>query len=311
MDGDEAGIVEVPLSIGHDALRVEVIRTGASLVGVHVPDRTGRIANVVRRLGDLGAQHDPGANPYLGAVVGRFANRIAGARVTVEGTAYRLEPNEGRNVLHGGPLGWSHRPWRVIGHRPDALTLELDDPEVPGGFPGGVSALARYVVDGDRLSVVIEATADRPTVVAATHHPYWNLAGGGTVDGHVLRLDGTRFAAVDDERIPTGAWQDSPFRAEGGATLQRHDHWFELSPGRPIERVASELMDPASGRTMELWTDQPGIQVYTGDMLGAGLGARGGVCLEPAVRPDTADSCILVPGRRYRWNATHRFGTVP
>ncbi len=295
----------VPISIGSDDLRVEVLPFGAALIGVWAADRDGRVTNVVLRHDDLFAYATHTTNSYLGATVGRYANRIAGARVEIDDVAHRLIANNGPNTLHGGPIGWAFRPWSVVACDRSAVELELIDCDGEQGFPGRVTVRVRYAVDGGTVSVSAVATTDAPTVVSMTNHAYWNLAGGGVIDGHDLWLDSGRCALVDDAMLPTGSFATID---EGRVPLGRWDNWFEFSAGRDEGDPAARLVDPLSGRALTMWTDQPGAQVYTGDGLKADFIPRVGVCVEAGTIPNSPDACVLRPGETYRWSVRCQFG---
>jgi aldose 1-epimerase len=293
-------------------LAVTVWAYGASLVEVLVPDREGRTGNVVVRLPDLAAYE---SNRYMGATIGRYARCIAGASLAIDGTEYQLDRNEGRHHVHGGTLGFDRFVWSVVdaGREGDelGLTLRLDRPDGDQGYPGAVSATTVYRVTRDRrLTFEHRATTTASTVVDLTNHAAWNLAGAGVVDGHRLRIDADAVLMVDDELIPQGR----PVPVAGGRldyttgreiASDRLDHCFALAGGT----WAAELHDPRSGRTMRISTDQPGLQVYSGDGLPR---PRSGICLQTGTWPNSPNrpdfpSARLDPGSVYRHVTTHDF----
>ena len=226
---DRAEPVTEPLSIGSDDLRVDVIETGASLVGVWVPDRAGVIDNVVLRLEDPRHYRRPERNPYLGSTVGRYANRILGGRIDLDGEGFELTANEGTTSLHGGPDGWSFRTWTVTEHLPDSVTLELVSPDGDMGFPGEVTVAVTYSASGSTLRIEAEAVTDAPTVVSMTNHAYWNLDGaraGSNLDDHRLALASPGYPTPAEAAI--GTWDD----------------WFELDTD-PAAVLAGRLAGPA------------------------------------------------------------------
>ncbi|MFJ2635378.1 aldose epimerase family protein [Streptomyces sp. NPDC087422] len=285
----------------------EILTYGGVLHALHVPDPTGRPANVVLSLPDLAAYASD--TPYFGALVGRYANRISEARFTLNGRHYRLPDNDGGHNLHGGPEGFDSRVWRAE-PLPGALRLTLHSPDGDMGFPGAMDVTVTYVLDDDgTLSLDFEARSDRPTVVNLTNHAYFNLGGseardgaeaasriaGGDVLRHTLYVDADRFLPATPESIPWGpeqAVEGTPFdlnepRPLGDGvrdadpqikTAGGYDHCFVLrgnsggtgeAVGEP--RVAAVLSDPDSGRVMEVRTTQPAIQVYTANKLDGSL----------------------------------------
>lgn len=267
-------------------------------------------------------------NAYQGAVVGRYANRIAGARFGLDGTTHELEANDGENSLHGGHHGYHLRVWTLVDHDEDSLTLGLDSPDGDQGYPGHLSVRARYEVAKDSVSLTLSATCDGRTVVNLTNHSYLNLAAdGSSVDDHVLTVHADRYLPVDGAAIPLGGPEDvtgTPFDLRGGARLgdrvrdghpqvrqaQGIDHSFELRGGGL--REVAVLTEPRTGRRLTLLTDQPALQVYTGNWLdgttwgGGRLLRQGdGVALETQRHPDGPNrpdlaAATLEPGEEYR-----------
>lgn len=251
---------------------------------------------------------------HVGAVAGRYANRIAGGRFPLGGEIVRLEPNEGPNTLHGGPDGFAFRIWRVVEHAPDAIRLALTSPDGDQGFPGTLEAAVTYrLEDGGVLDMLFEATADAPTIVNLTQHSYYNLDGVATIDAHRLEVAADAYLAVDGASLPLGppvALAGTPFDLTAPRPLAdaagplRIDHNYCLAPTRrpsPV-RVATLAVE---GLEMALATTEPGLQVYTGDKLQRGPLPRAGLCLEPQVWPDAPNrpdfpSAVLRPGETYR-----------
>jgi aldose 1-epimerase len=298
-----------------DGLAATVLTYGGHLTEVLVPDRRGRRANVVLRLPDLAAYQDRSRNSYLGALVGRYANRIAAARFRLDGVEHRLAPNEGPNQLHGGPIGFDRHVWEASTSEDDEgadVVLRLTSPEGDQGFPGTLRVEARYRIDvHDQLTISFEAITDAPTVVSLTNHAYWNLAGGGPVTNHLLQVVARSYLEADDEGIPTGRVlpvRGTRFDHRGGRPVQPHlDHCLVLDPADP--QVV--LIDPGSGRRLRLRTDQPGLQVYSA----AGLAdPHTAVCLETQQFPDAPNheqfpSAALRPGERFRATTVIGFDT--
>ncbi|MGE5803687.1 MAG: aldose epimerase family protein, partial [Gemmatimonadota bacterium] len=233
------------------------------VMSLQVPDRGGRLANVV-----LGFEtpEEYAANPrYLGAIVGRYANRIANARFTLDGRTYRLAANSGANHLHGGVTGFDKRVWRAAC---GAAWLELRylSPDGEEGYPGNLDVRVRYTLTADNeLIVEYFATTDKPTPVNLTQHSYFNLAGAGNVTDHLLQIDAEAITAVDQDLIPTGvlepvAGTPFDFRTLTPIGVRRggnYDHNFVLNGG-------VRVVEPKSGRTLDVHTTEPGMQFYTG-----------------------------------------------
>jgi aldose 1-epimerase len=311
-----------------------VLTYGAVLQSVRAPDSAGRPAEVTLGYDDLqGYLSDVG---YLGAVVGRFANRIAQGRFPLDGAEHVLPANHGAACLHGGPEGFHAQLWSAR-EVPGGVELSRTSPDGEMGFPGNLDATVTYTLDDGGLEIRYAAATDRPTVVNLTNHAYWNLAGGGTVEDHVLELPASSFVAVDAELIPTEVTgvEGTPldFRAPRriGDRLRaphpqlRHargyDHAWVLDPSGGL-RLAARVHDPGSGRVLEVLTDQPGVQFYSGNFLDGAVAGRGGramrqgdgLCLETQHLPDSPNrpdfpSTVLRPGERYETRTLLRFGT--
>ncbi|MFC9929604.1 aldose epimerase family protein [Streptomyces sp. NPDC127190] len=298
-------------------VRVRVLSYGGIVQSVEVPDRDGRTTDVVLGFPDLdGYLSHPG--PYLGALVGRYANRIGGARFPLDGRTYALAPNDAPNSLHGGERGFDKRVWEVTPVR-HGVRLSRVSPDGEEGFPGRLEVTATYTLDASgALHLAYEAVTDAPTVVNLTHHGYWNLAGSGLAGGHELRLDASRFTPVDAGLIPTGAFEDVTgsrfdFRKprEIGAG---YDHNFVLDKGvTGTPQEVAELHDPGSGRTLTVATTEPGLQLYTADHLPDPFVPCAGVALETQHFPDSPNrpefpSTVLREGEVYRSETVYGFG---
>lgn len=266
-------------------------------------------------------------NDYQGAVVGRYANRIAGARFTLDGVEHRLDANDGPSCLHGGHDGYDRRVWSLVDHDEGSLTLQLDSPDGDQGFPGHLRVRARYEVTDRSVTLTLRATCDRRTVVNLTNHSYFNLAAdGSSVDGHTLEVQADRYLPVDEGSIPLGHLEDvsgTPFDLRTAARIGERvrdphpqvrgargiDHSFQLR-GSGLRPVAV-LVDPASRRRLTVLTDQPALQVYTGNFLTGGTLAAGrllrqgdGIALETQRHPDSPNqpglgASTLDPGDDY------------
>lgn len=299
-------------------LEAAILSFGATLEWLRLPGPDGAPVDLV--LG-FDRPEDYATRPgSVGATVGRFANRIAHGRFTLDGRVFELPRNQdGRHSLHSGPRGLGLRPWSlepVAGAC--AVRLAIVSPDGDHGFPGRLEASCTYALDeADLLRIEMSATTDAATPVNLVNHTYWNLAGSGTIDGHLLQLHADRVLEVDEELIPTGRILEvagtaldyrRPRRLDDHGPAQL-DHCF-LVPGQGLRPVA-RLLDPASGRALELLADQPGVQVYNAgklDLVGRGglrYGPRSGLCLETEALPDAPNhahfpSAILRPGEVYR-----------
>jgi aldose 1-epimerase len=322
------------------SLRVEIVTYGAALVGIAAPDRTGHRDNVVLALPSLATYIAHGG--YLGAVVGRYANRIAGSSFVLDGVTHRLAANEGTNCLHGGRAGFDKAVWRVVGHAdgPEPrLTLAHVSPDGDQGFPGTVEATVTYAVSGPTLRIMYAATTTRPTVLNLTNHAYFNLGGAACADvlGHELTIAADAFTPVDAELLPTGevravdgtpfdfrdahplgsriATPDPQLEAAGG-----YDHNFVLRRSGEGLQLAARVREPRSGRVLEVHTTEPGLQVYSGNFLdgtlrgpdGRAFGRHAGFCLETQHFPDSPNqpgfpSTVLRLGERFESTTELRF----
>lgn len=270
-------------SLTSDTLALTVVEHGA-----HVIDVRQRMGDVWRRVSvDYPEGADPGG--FHGATIGRWANRIAGAQYDHQGMHYELAANEGSHQLHGGPGGFHTRTWTLVDLGKTGLTLELVSPDGDQGFPGEVRATADFRLEGDALTVTHGAEATEPTPLNLTSHVYWNLDSPGTLAGHSLTIAADEYVRVDDANIPVPgpahAVQGTGFDCRSGRDLGSvtahggYDHCFVLSPS-PNPAV---VLEHASGRRLQITTDQPGLQVYTGMHLDA---HAKGVALETQRIPD-------------------------
>lgn len=335
-----------------NGMSVAVLTYGATLQSVEVPDRAGRLANVTLGFADIAGYTSDAyerSNPYMGGLIGRYGNRIANARFTLDGQTFQLSANDPPNSLHGGERGFDRRVWIAEEVRTDrgvGVRLAYTSPAGEEGFPGRLSATVVYMLDHDRNRLRMECTAttDEPTVVNLTTHAHWNLGGegSGTIEDHELRLHADRFTPVDSNLIPTGAIEPvagtpmdfRSFHAIGERLRSSfeqlrlgrgYDHNWVLDrqgthPGEPA--VAAVLRHPASGRQLTLATSEPGIQFFTDNFHDGTLyGASGrqyrqgdGLALEPQHYPDSPNqphfpSTVLRPGQAYTSATTFEFST--
>ena len=321
-------------------VEVEVLDFGAAIRTLRVPDHAGTLTDVVLGYDTIGEYERQRA--FFGTVVGRYANRIARGRFTLDGVGHRLATNDGPNHLHGGPRGywavlWNAAPFERDGAR--GVALDYVSPDGEEGYPGTLAVRVTYTLRDDELAIDYEARTDRATPVNLTQHSYFNLAGHdeGDVLGHELVIAASRYTPVDDTLVPTGELlpvAGTPFdftqlhrvgarlgadhpqlRAGGG-----YDHNFALDDAvRSGDRPAAVLHDPASGRTLEIRTTEPGIQLYGGQAIGGVRGKGGheysshaGAALETQHFPDSPNqthfpSTILRPGETFRSRTSFRF----
>lgn len=305
---------------------------GAGLVALSIPDRAGRFADVVLGF-DTAAEYAKRSDLYFGCTVGRVANRIRGASFALGDHAYRLAANEGPNHLHGGPArSFDKVDWSVEtkpSNLGSSVVFGYSSPHLEEGYPGRLDTEVTYTLADDDLRIDLAARADRLTPVNLTNHTYWNLSGdgAGTILDHELEVRAGSYTVIDAELLPTGEVRSVDgtaldFRvpcpigsriAELDRTAARgYDHNYVLPGDRREPAFAARLSDPLSGRTVEVWTTQPCLQVYSGNLmtpttgkLGASYGRRSGICLEPQGYPDAVNipgfpSILLQPGEVYR-----------
>ncbi len=299
-----------------------ILTHGATLQYLRAPDGT-HLA-----LGFDTVEEYAAKSGSFGQTVGRFGNRIKEGRFTLDGRTYQLAKNQnGRQHLHGGVRGFGKRPWAVeVDDARSLAQFTLHSPDGDEGYPGTLDAVCTYeLTEGDLLRIEMVATSDAPTPINLVHHSYWTMTGTGTIDAQRLELAAEAYLEVDEEGIPTGrilpvargAFDFRNLRRLDHAGPPEIDHCFVVSGGTGLRRVAL-LEDPASGRTLELHANQPGVQVYsaikldTGGRGGTHYGPRSGLCLETEAFPDAPNhpefpSCILRPGETYRHVMEHRF----
>ncbi|HTR21495.1 MAG TPA: aldose epimerase family protein [Gemmatimonadales bacterium] len=333
--------VEVFTLTNQQGLQVRVTTYGGIIVSLLAPDRAGRLADVVLGYDSLdGYLHD---SHHFGGVIGRYANRIAHARFTIDGRTYRLAANNGPNHLHGGLRGFDKVVWEAAPFGSDdtsGVELLYTSQDGEEGYPGRLEVQVTYgVTDRNELIVEYRATTTKATPVNLTQHSYFNLAGAGNGDilGHRILIDADAMTPVDEHLIPTGAIvpiagtpfdfrslttigsriaTDDPQLIRGGG----YDHNFVLRGGGTGLVHAARVVDPGSGRTLDVSTTEPGVQFYSGNFLsrvsgksGLTYGPRAGLCLETQHYPDSPNqpgfpSTILRPGAEYRSRTVFAFG---
>lgn len=338
LDGQPAQAIE--LTAG--PLFARILPLGATLQSLCVPDREGVVADVVLGFDDVQSYRDRPS--WFGVTVGRYANRIAGGRFSLDGNTYALETNNAPNHLHGGSDGFDQRLWDVAEVGQDAgaawVRLTLTSPDGDAGYPGTLHASATYTLTPDALTIVYAATSDAPTVVNLTNHAFFDLGGQGEAMRHLLTIEADAFLAVDETSIPTGERRDvagTPFDFRGPHTIgarvrdgrdeqiaigRGYDHNFIVRGEPGVLRPAAVLSDPASGREMALSVTAPGLQLYAGNFLNGAQAGKGGrlyrqgdaVCLEPQAWPDTPNrgdfpTARLDPGQRWESTMCFTFST--
>ncbi|MDG2391312.1 MAG: galactose mutarotase [Planctomycetaceae bacterium] len=316
-----------------NGMTVSVINYGAIVTSVIVPDKNGNAENVTLTQPDLAGWLNNG--PYFGAVVGRYANRIANGKFTLDDKEYTLATNNAPSHLHGGEQGFDKVVWQaaLMVPKDDQVGIVLNYTSVDGeeGYPGTLKVESRYILTADNeLRMEYSATSDQKTVVNLTNHCYWNLGGAssGKILDHQLTLECDQYLPVGEAAIPTGELSpvaDTPMdftavhtigeridQVEGG-----YDHCWVVNGEQGTLRPAASVVDPETGRVMTVSTDQPGIQFYTGNFLNGeenngGFNKNEGFCLETQLFPDSPNqpdfpSSVLEPGQVYKHTTVHQF----
>lgn len=333
-DGTQVDLVTLANAHG---LEAKIMTYGATIISVKTPDRNGKLANITLYL-DTFDDYLRG-HPLFGSVVGRYANRIGGARFALDGVEYPVTPNAGKNHIHGGREGFQKKVWQAKRMPQDeaaAVELTLTSPDGEEGYPGTLHVKLVYTLTNDNeLKMDYSATTDRPTIVNLTNHTYWNLAGAGSGDilGHELTLNADAYLVADEQKVPTGEVR----RVKGtvmdftephpiGSRIkevegENYDHCYVLNkrPGEPLSRAA-RVVDPKSGRVMDVWTTKPGVQFFTARILnnprwqvgGRPYSPYDGLCLETQHFPNSPNcanfpSPVLRPGETYHHVTVHKF----
>jgi aldose 1-epimerase len=314
----------------------KVITYGATLTELWMPDKSGKSADVV--LGFDNLEGYLGDHPFFGATVGRYGNRIAKGKFSIDGHEYSLFLNNGPNSLHGGKVGFNRKVWKAepvkIAHGA-AVKLSYVSKDGEEGYPGTLTTAVTYELSDDNaLKITYHASTDKPTVVNLTNHSYFNLSGAGRGDilNEVLQIDADRYTPVDDTLIPTGELatvEGTPYdfrkataigaRSAQVPKLGGYDNNFVLNGEAGKLRRVGSLYDPASGRNMEVWTTEPGVQVYISLGLNGSIKGIGGaypkfaaVCLETQHFPDSPNhpnfpSTVVRPGQAYHSETVYKF----
>jgi len=335
---DGQSIVHYSLT-NRNGLRVGLINFGAIITAVDAPDRGGNKANVTLHFDDLPAYiTNP---PYFGGICGRYANRIAFGKFTLDGQEYQLATNNGKHHLHGGKDGgfikkvWQHE--RIDSDKAAGVKFTYVSPDGEEGYPGTLTVAVTYTLNDDNeLRLDYQATTDKPTVLNLTNHAYWNLAGAGngTVLDHEMQLFCDKYLPVDEGSIPTGELADvagtaMDFREPHkiGERIDQtvngnggYDHCYVVNGKYGELRPAAKIVDPKSGRMLEIFTTEPGIQLYTANHLkgtpdNGNAVKHGAFCLEAQHFPDSPNrpefpSTVLRPGETYRQTTVHKFSVA-
>jgi aldose 1-epimerase len=335
------------INLSNGYVKVRLISYGASIQSVVVPDRDGKLADVALGYDEL--KDYERYRQYFGAIVGRFANRIAKGRFAIDGKAYQVPLNDGPNSLHGGTRGFDRVVWKIESLKsgsPASVTFSYRSADGDQGYPGALNTSARYSLnDANELTLELRATTDKPTIVNLSNHAFFNLAGqdsSGGVERQVLTLPAAQFTIVDSTLIPTGELRsvaDTPFDFRHGKTIGRdlrdardeqirfgrgYDHNFVIGTAPSLEvKLMARVEDPVSGRVIELLSNQPGVQFYSGNFLDGTVVGKGGhayrqgdaFALEPQLFPDTPNqprfgSARLDPGESYLNKIVYRFSVA-
>jgi aldose 1-epimerase len=335
---DDGRAVDLYTITNTNKMAVKITNYGGIVTSIMAPDKNGESDDVVLGFNTLETYLE--GHPYFGAIVGRYGNRIARGQFILKGVTYKLAANNGENHLHGGINGFDKVVWKAkeikkeneVGVRLSYLSKDGEE-----GYPGNLSAVVTYTLTNDNeLKIHYEAETDKPTPVNLTHHSYFNLGGAGSGDilGHVLTLDADRYTPVDEGLIPTGELKpvaDTPMDFTTPTAIGKcihevkggYDHNYVLNNWNQVQpslRLAAKVVEPTSGRVMEVWTTEPGMQFYTGNFLdGTITGKKGkiyhkhyGFCLETQHFPDSPNkpnfpSTILEPGQKYTHTTVYKF----
>lgn len=325
-------------------MSVQILDLGGVIASIKVPDSSGNFADVTTGF-DYPQPYLDGAG-YMGAIVGRYANRISGGKFSIDGIDYSLAKNNGDNAIHGGLVGFDKKIWDVeflVGLHDSKLKLSTFSPDGEEGYPGRVEVSVTYTLnDQNQLTIDYSATSDKATIINLTNHAYFNLDGhqAGSILEHEVMLNANHFTPIDESSIPTGVILDvagTPldFRQRKAIGLDiesedrqmtfgsGYDHNFVINHSEPGSvSLAAEVYSPNSGRVMKVYTDQPGVQFYTGNFLngtlvgkeGAVYGRRSAFCLETQHFPDSPNkpmfpSTILQPGDQFASRTIFEFLT--
>ncbi|GJE54207.1 MULTISPECIES: aldose epimerase family protein [Methylobacterium] len=337
----KGGEIVTRLTLERGNFRVQILDLGGIVTTIETPDRAGRLANVVLGLETVEGYET--LSPHFGALAGRYANRIAKGRFSLDGQAYELPINDPPNTLHGGVTGFAKRLFRVLSADAGRVVLMRRSPDGEEGFPGNLDLEVVYSLPEDGvLRIDYRAWTDKPTPLNLTNHSYFNLAGEGSGDvlGHVVELASDAYTPTDAHQIPTGeirSVQGTPFDFRTATALgarirdddpqivwaKGYDHNFVVRGQAGVLRPAASCLDPVSGRRLDVATTQPALQLYTGNTLDGTLAGPSrriyrsgdGVCFETQGFPDAPNhpefpSAVLRPGAPFMSTSTYRFSVA-
>jgi aldose 1-epimerase len=334
-DGTE---IESYTMYNSQGVSAKVITYGATLTELRVPDKNGKMGDVVLGFDDL-EPYVHGPHPYFGATIGRYGNRIAKGKFTLDGKAYQLAINNAPNSLHGGPTGFDKRVWKaepVESKDGAAVRFTYLSKDGEENYPGNLTVSVTYTLtNGGELKLEYGADTDKDTIVNLTNHSYFNLAGAGSGDvlKHVLYINADKYTPVDSTLIPTGeiaSVAGTPLDFRQPTAIGAHigeirgiggyDHNFVLNGAAGKMRPIAQVREPESGRHMEVWTTEPGVQFYSAIGLDGSIKGKGGLtyqkygalCLETQHFPDSPNhpnfpSAVLKPGTHFRSETTYKF----
>ncbi|MCQ2335346.1 MAG: galactose mutarotase [Paludibacteraceae bacterium] len=317
-----------------NGMRVQITNYGAKIVSLYAPNQDGEFADVVLGFNTFDEWRDK--ETYFNAIIGRYANRIKDGKFTLDGQEYTLPHNNGENCLHGGIVGFNEKVWDIVGQTPYSVSLHLRSADGEEGFPGNVDVYVTYTLNKENgLNITYEAKTDKPTVLGFTNHAYFNLKGEGNGDikDHTLQIWADEYTPFDSTNCPTGEIAsvegtlmdmrqpvlvgdviDAPFFEQGRGI---DNNW--VLPANPEHELRKVAEVKAAGRTMEVLTTMPGLQVYTGNWVEKNIGKSGkeydiqtAICLEAQNFPDAPNqahfpSAVLRPGEIYFEQCEYRF----
>ncbi len=319
---------------GPRGMRAQITNYGAKIVTLQVPNNKGEVKDIV--LGFKTLEEWQTKETYFNAVIGRYANRIKNGRFTIDSVEYQLPINNGTNALHGGVSGFNEKVWDVIGQSQHSITLHYHAADGEENYPGNLDVEVTYSINHEgAFTVSYQAKTDKPTILGFTQHAYFNLAGegSGTVHDHILQVNADSYTPFDETAVPTGEVlpvEGTPmdFRQPTRVGDRIDDPFFALGRGidnnwclrpNPAHKLQHAATVSADGRTMEVWTTMPGLQVYTGNWVEQNEGKSGkvydvqhAICLEAQNWPDSPNhtnfpNCILRPGEHYREQVSYKF----
>ena len=327
-----------------NGMKVTVTNFGGRITSILIPDKDGVVRDVVLGFDNVESYYPENNQTDFGASIGRYANRIAQGKFTLDGVEYDLPKNNFGHCLHGGPTGWQYQPYQVVEADATHIKLKIVSPDGDNNFPGKVTAFTTYTLtDDNRLEIAYEATTTAPTIINMTNHSYFNLSGDPTTDicGDYLYVNASGFTPIDNTCMTSGEILPVEGTPMDFLTLHKigdridetdyeqivngngYDHNWVLDTKGDINQLAAKLYCEKTGITLDVYTDEPGIQVYTGNFLDGSVTGKGGIvynkraaiCLETQKYPDTPNkpqwpSAVLRPGETYHSHCTFAFSVT-